>query len=63
MNDLSFLRFIIYDMILKHCLYSGIVEPNNTKIGVCVKPIHYNYNKTFQFIQFIELNKLLGVSR
>ena len=41
----------------------GIVPTNNSRIGVCVKPIHFNFNKTFQFIQFIELNMLLGVSR
>jgi len=42
---------------------TGIVGANNSKIGVCVKPVHFMYNKTFQFIQFIELNRLLGVTR
>jgi len=46
-----------------HYHQTGIVPTNNSRIGVCVKPIHFNFNKTFQFIQFIELNMLLGVSR
>lgn len=34
---------------------------NSSKMAVCVKPLHYNYNKTINFIEFIELNRLLGV--
>ena len=32
-------------------------------IGVCVKPIYSNYNQTLDLIEFIELNKILGVSK
>ena len=31
-------------------------------IGVCVKPIHFNYSRTLDLIEFIELNRLLGVT-
>ena len=41
----------------------GIVQPAANSLGVCVKPVHFHYNKTYQLIQFIELNRLLGVSR
>ncbi|XP_076314683.1 beta-1,4-galactosyltransferase galt-1-like [Tachypleus tridentatus] len=30
-------------------------------IAVCVKPVHYDYNKLLNFIEFIELNKIFGV--
>ena len=36
---------------------------NNTDVGVCVKPIHSYYNNTLELIEFIELNKLLGVKK
>ena len=32
-------------------------------IGVCIKPIYSNYNQTLDLIEFIELNKILGVSK
>uniref|UniRef100_A0A0K8SU52 Glycosyltransferase family 92 protein n=1 Tax=Lygus hesperus TaxID=30085 RepID=A0A0K8SU52_LYGHE len=35
--------------------------PQSSKIGVCVKPLHFNYNQTLQLIEFIELNSLLGM--
>jgi hypothetical protein len=38
------------------------VEPLIGTLGVCVKPIHFNYNKTLELVEFIELNRLLGVS-
>ena len=34
-----------------------------TDIGVCVKPIFSKYNHTLDLVEFIELNKILGVSR
>ena len=40
---------------------SSGVDPNS--IGVCVKPLHFSYNKTMELLQFIELNRILGVSR
>lgn len=33
------------------------------RLAVCVKPLHYYYNKTINLIEFIELNRLLGVER
>lgn len=38
-------------------------DKNNTnEIAVCVKPIHYSYDKILNLIEFIELNLLLGVN-
>ena len=42
-----------------------VVATNNidsSSVGVCVKPIHFEYNKTSELIEFFELNRLLGVS-
>lgn len=30
-------------------------------LGICVKPIHYDYFKTMELIEFVELNRILGV--
>lgn len=35
---------------------------DSSSVGVCVKPIHFVYNKTSELIEFFELNRLLGVS-
>ncbi|XP_026673154.1 uncharacterized protein LOC108629486 isoform X2 [Ceratina calcarata] len=37
---------------------------NNERVtlAVCVKPLHYDYNRVLQLIEFIELHRLLGVS-
>ena len=32
-------------------------------LGVCVKPIHNRYNKTREILEFVEMNKILGVKR
>ena len=37
--------------------------PNTSSIGLCVKPIHFSYNKTLQLLQFLEINRILGVQR
>ena len=42
---------------------TGTYEVNKTDVGVCVKPIHFHYNKTLELIEFIELNKILGVTK
>ncbi|XP_058449537.1 uncharacterized protein LOC131429440 [Malaya genurostris] len=34
--------------------------PNS--IGVCVKPLHFNYDQAIYLLEFLELNNLLGVS-
>ena len=31
--------------------------------GVCVKPLHFHYNKTLELLQFIEMNRILGVTK
>ena len=32
-------------------------------VGLCVKPIHSNYNNWLEIIAFIEMNKMLGISK
>ncbi|XP_017785039.1 PREDICTED: uncharacterized protein LOC108568453 [Nicrophorus vespilloides] len=31
------------------------------KFAVCVKPLHFDYNRALQILEFIELNRILGV--
>lgn len=31
-------------------------------LAVCVKPLHYDYNRVLQLVEFIELHRLLGAS-
>ncbi|XP_064477949.1 uncharacterized protein LOC135391579 [Ornithodoros turicata] len=40
------------------------LQPSTPKedIAVCVKPIHYDYDKLLQLAEFVELNRVLGVS-
>lgn len=38
-------------------------ERRKRKIAVCVKPMHYDYDKLINFIQFIEFNQILGVDK
>ena len=42
---------------------TGTWPVNATDVGVCVKPMHFHYNKTLELIEFIELNKILGVTK
>ena len=42
---------------------TGTFPINKTDIGLCVKPIHSYYNNTLEMLEFVELNKLLGVSK
>ncbi|XP_055685178.1 uncharacterized protein LOC129791169 [Lutzomyia longipalpis] len=35
---------------------------NSTELGVCVKPLHFNYDKALYLLEFLELNSILGVS-
>ncbi|XP_018901984.2 LOW QUALITY PROTEIN: beta-1,4-galactosyltransferase galt-1 [Bemisia tabaci] len=35
---------------------------NTNTLAVCVKPLHFHYNRVNQLIEFIELNLLLGAS-
>ncbi|KAH7637473.1 heterotrimeric g protein alpha subunit b-like protein [Dermatophagoides farinae] len=38
-------------------------DENKMMMAICVKPLHYYYNKTINLMEFIELNRLLGVKR
>lgn len=49
--------------VLNHVEGTGTSPVNSTDIGVCVKPMHFHYNKTLELIEFIELNKILGVTK
>ena len=42
---------------------TGTFEVNSTQVGVCVKPMHFHYNKTLELIEFLELNQIFGVTR
>ena len=42
---------------------TGSVEVNSSSVGVCVKPMHFHYNKTLELLEFLELNKMLGVKK
>lgn len=46
-----------------HYSETGLRQPNTTNIGVCVKPFHFYYNKSLELLEFIELNRLVGVSQ
>lgn len=37
-------------------------QSNSNNIAICVKPMHYHYDKLVNLIEFIELNRILGVS-
>ncbi|XP_056644663.1 beta-1,4-galactosyltransferase galt-1 [Diorhabda sublineata] len=40
---------------------NGATGPSQYKFGVCVKPLHFEYNRDLQILEFIEFNRLLGV--
>eukprot|EP00095_Tigriopus_kingsejongensis_P002619 snap_masked-scaffold1459_size40432-processed-gene-0.3 protein:Tk02619 transcript:snap_masked-scaffold1459_size40432-processed-gene-0.3-mRNA-1 annotation:"PREDICTED: uncharacterized protein LOC656883" len=43
---------------------TGNETPNNlNEIGVCVKPVHFQYDQVLELAEFIELNRLLGVTK
>ena len=42
---------------------TGTNAATKNELGLCVKPIHTNYNNWREMISFIELNKILGVSK
>ena len=42
---------------------TGTFEVNSTQVGVCVKPMHFHYNKTLELIEFLELNQIFGVTK
>ncbi len=33
------------------------------EVSACVKPLHFDYGRTLELLEFLELNKLLGVTR
>lgn len=58
----NFLPVHNYKTGIKPFTGSKSIVPKDT-IGVCIKPLHFTYNKTMELLQFIELNRILGVSR
>ena len=42
---------------------TGTYVAAKNEVGLCVKPIHSNYDDWVELISFIELNKILGVSK
>ena len=42
---------------------TGTFVAAKNEVGLCVKPIHSNYGDWVELISFIELNKILGVSK
>ena len=42
---------------------TGTKRATNNEIGLCVKPIHSSYDNWLELVSFIELNKILGVSK
>lgn len=42
-------------------LNTDINKDAENKFAVCIKPLHFDYNNINQIIEFIELNKLIGV--
>ena len=42
---------------------TGSQEVNGSAVGVCVKPMHFHYNKSLELLEFLELNKMLGVTK
>ncbi|CAB4066797.1 unnamed protein product [Lepeophtheirus salmonis] len=49
--------------INEHKYGTGSVLVNSSDIGVCVKPLHFHYSKTLELVEFIELNRILGVTK
>ena len=49
--------------VLNWATGTGSVEVNSSSVGVCVKPMHFHYNKTLELLEFLELNKMLGVKK
>ena len=42
---------------------TGTYQATTNKVGLCIKPVHSNYSDWFELISFIELQRILGVSR
>ena len=42
---------------------TGTYAATKNEVGLCVKPIHSNYDDWVELISFIEVNKILGVSK
>lgn len=59
------------DELVLHALGNFVLVQNNLKfnqsgvaenrMALCVKPLHYDYNKLDNLIEFIELNSILGI--
>ena len=42
---------------------TGTYRATKNEVGLCVKPVHTNYDDWLQLVSFIEFNKILGVSK
>ena len=42
---------------------TGTYQVETNKVGLCIKPVHSNYSDWFELITFIELQRILGVSK
>lgn len=51
-------NFVLVQNNLKHN-QSSVASEN--RMALCVKPLHYDYNKLDNLIEFIELNSILGI--
>ncbi|KAJ3625269.1 hypothetical protein MTP99_018827 [Tenebrio molitor] len=40
--------------------YNDSGKPSN-RFAVCIKPLHFDYNRALQILEFIELNRIMGV--
>ena len=36
---------------------------DDSSFGVCVPPLHYNYNDVYQFVEMVEINRLFGAQK
>ncbi|CAH0563496.1 unnamed protein product [Brassicogethes aeneus] len=41
--------------------FNETLQRANSNFAVCVKPLHFDYNREMQLLEFIELNRLMGV--
>lgn len=44
-----------------HTETDQLFRPDDQSLAVCIKPLHYFFNKSLALVEFIELNRLLGV--
>ncbi|UXI14530.1 collagen alpha-1(XV) chain-like [Sarcoptes scabiei] len=66
-NKQNLLKLIVpSSRLFIHSMRIEIREPNREQkhhLAVCVKPLHYHWDKSLNLIEFIEFKRLLGVER